>query len=157
MNVACVRACTSLKGFGADCSAVLEANRAPDKEATCCLWRWYVERCDFNFAWSLSWRAWICLCWRNSSSYSRRIGPMRVICCLWALTAASYSAWSELEGLGFKAGDCALGSWGETVAIIGDWLERCERGRMGRVWVDGSEDERTKVSVQHHRTSRIYC
>ena len=121
----------SLKGFGAELSALFEASSALDSEITYCLWRWYAVRCDLISAVSLSNRAWICLCCWKSASYCFRVGPMEVSWCLCAATAASYSALSELEGLEAMFGEPALGSGAGTVVMVGDWLDRCGGGHMG--------------------------
>ncbi len=39
-RVACVRAWTWVKGFGAERRDLLEARRALETDMTCCLWRW---------------------------------------------------------------------------------------------------------------------
>ena len=110
---------------------MFEASSALESEATCCLWRWYAVRCDLISAVSLSNRAWICLCCWKSASYCFRVGPMEMSWCLWAATAASYSALSGLGTLGAPVGESAGGLGAGAVAMVGDWLERCGRGHTG--------------------------
>ena len=56
---------------------------------------------------------------------------MEMSWCLWAATAASYSALSELGTLGAAVGESAGGLGAGAVAMVGDWLERCGHGHMG--------------------------
>ena len=92
---------------------------------------------------------------------------MEVSWFLCAVTAASYSALSELGGLGALVkgsarglGAVVRGSAGGfgagTVAMVGDWLERRGNGYMGWLWVDGCEDEgmRSECSTPQHDTRK---
>ena len=110
---------------------MFEASSALDSETTCCLWRWYAVRCDLISAVSLSNRAWICLCCWKSASYCFRVGPMEVSWCLWAATAASYSALNELGTLGAAVGESAGGLGAGAVAMVGEGLERRGHGHSG--------------------------